>query len=361
MPPIIWNKTTELIGITLHLRPHQTSPLYPQYTIGLHAWFLDQVSQTNPSLSATLHDDQTEKSFTLSPLQGNLLTHSQHLQLQADQTYYFTITTLSQPIAQWLAQWVKILPPTLDLRNAPLHITHAEITLPPTTYKKLWQPASTPEQKATLSFITPTSFRRRGQHFPLPLPFNVFHSYLRRWNTFAHLEFDPDEFLAWVDDSILIHRHRLESTKVVVGKKGSVTAFTGVVEYGISPKAPRDEEYEQLFAALIQLAPYCGTGHKTTFGLGQTRLGWLDTTAPELPSTQTLTTERIAELTDIFIAQRKRKGGDRATQTAETWATILARRELGESLMAIAADLEMPYETVKTYAKLARQALKLIN
>ncbi len=37
--------------------------------------------------------------------------------------------------------------------------------------------------------------------------------------------------------------------------------------------------------------------------------------------------------------------------------TILARRELGESLMAIATDMEMRYETVKTYAKLAREAL----
>jgi len=37
----------------------------------------------------------------------------------------------------------------------------------------------------------------------------------------------------------------------------------------------------------------------------------------------------------------------------------LARRELGESLFDIAADLEMPYETVKTYVKLARRALKV--
>jgi CRISPR-associated endoribonuclease Cas6 len=67
--------------------------------------------------------------------------------------------------------------------------------------------------------------------------------------------------------------------------------------------------------------------------------------------------QRIAELTEQFLAQRKRTGGDRATEIAETWATILARREMGESLIAIAKDLEMRYETVKTYAKLARRAL----
>jgi hypothetical protein len=58
-----------------------------------------------------------------------------------------------------------------------------------------------------------------------------------------------------------------------------------------------------------------------------------------------------------LIAQRRRTGGDRASQIAQTWATILARRELGEGLPAIAEDLEMPYETVKTYVKLARKAL----
>jgi CRISPR-associated endoribonuclease Cas6 len=70
-----------------------------------------------------------------------------------------------------------------------------------------------------------------------------------------------------------------------------------------------------------------------------------------------LLADRIADLTQQFISQRKRTGGTRATEIAETWATILARRELGESLQTIATDLDMPYQTVKTYAKLARRAL----
>jgi CRISPR-associated endoribonuclease Cas6 len=83
--------------------------------------------------------------------------------------------------------------------------------------------------------------------------------------------------------------------------------------------------------------------------------------APAVPALQTLLAERIAELTALFLAQRKRTGGNRASYIAETWATILARRELGESLQAIAEDLEMRYETVKTYAKLARQELRKLQ
>jgi CRISPR-associated endoribonuclease Cas6 len=45
--------------------------------------------------------------------------------------------------------------------------------------------------------------------------------------------------------------------------------------------------------------------------------------------------ERIAELTVLFTGQRKRTGGDRTNKIAATWARILARREMEESLKAI--------------------------
>ena len=66
---------------------------------------------------------------------------------------------------------------------------------------------------------------------------------------------------------------------------------------------------------------------------------------------------RIAELEPIFLASKKRQGGDRAKQTAHLWANIIAHQESGDSLKAIAADLNLPYETVKKYAQLARKQM----
>jgi len=188
---------------------------------------------------------------------------------------------------------------------------------------------------------------------------NVFHSYLRRWNDFAATPVDQDTFLAWVDEYVLITRHQVATVKVLAGKKGAVTGFTGAVEFGLAKEAYQQPEFCTLFSALGKLAPYCGTGHKTTFGLGQTRLGWSSQAVVDVPDVESLLAKRIEELTDIFKAQRKRTGGDRAVEIASTWATILARREMGESLQVVAEDLQMPYETVKTYAKLARRALKV--
>ncbi len=357
-----WADDTELLGLMFDLEPTTSTSLYSQYTIGLHAWFLDQVRQFNPELSAYLHDGESEKPFNISALSGQLLASGRQLQLEAKQIYHWYVNALSPKVVQFLRQWLAQLPQILDLRDAPLQIKQVSIAHPPTTYAQLLQLLPEKHHNVNFSFVSPTSFRRKGHHFPLPVPVNLFHSYLRRWNDFSGIPIEQEPFLDWIDEGVIIHQHRLESVKVAAGKLGSVTGFTGAMSCGLTKAALANSEFTRLFYALAQLAPYCGTGHKTTFGLGQTRLNLVK---PEVSvSTQVLTNllgERIDELTLLFTAQRKRTGGDRTDKIASTWATILARREMGESLQVISEDLEMPYATVKTYAKLARRTLKPEN
>lgn len=355
---LIWPADTELVGLVFELTPRAASSLYAQYAIGLHAWFLHQVQETDPDLSLLLHDDQSEKAFTISGLEGDLAASGKEFQLAGDRIYRWYVTGLSKRVVQWLSQWLQNLPEEIDLRNAPLLIRSWEIAFAPTTYQQLLTAELPLSRNVKLSFVTPTSFHSKGHHFPLPVPENVFHSYLRRWNNFSGVIFDQAEFMNWIDENVIISRHKLESQKVAAGKKGMVTGFTGAVEFAIGRSGQNRPDFVQLFYALGRLAPYCGTGHKTTFGLGQTRTQWLTESVTEV-SIQSILAARIDELTEKFMEIRKRKGGTRAAEIAETWATILARRELGESLFDIAADLEMPYETVKTYVKLARRALKV--
>lgn len=356
-PNLTWSSSTELVGLVFEVVPQKTATLFPDYTKTLHAWFLDQVRSHNPQLSAFLHDEESKKPFTISGLDGKMdTTTGGQLQLLSDQTYYWTVTAFSPTVVQWLGHWLEHLPPTIELRFAPLQIQSVAFALPPTTYAQLYQAEIA--KTLTLSFLTPTSFRRKGHHLPLPWPVNVFHSYLRRWNEFSGMPSDDETFLAWVDESVLINRHQLESVKVAAGKQGKVTGFLGAVEYSLTSEATKQRHFQRLFTALGQLAPYCGTGHKTTFGLGQTRLGWLSKpNSIETLLAQALLAKRVEELTDVLMQGQKRTGGDRAIKVCQTQATILARQEEGESLKAIAQDLEMPYETVKTYAKRARRIL----
>ncbi|MEG3901026.1 hypothetical protein QUB19_03420 [Microcoleus sp. B4-C5] len=53
---LIWPADTELVALVLELTPGAASYLYAQYAIGLHAWFLGQVHQTDPDLSQLLRD-----------------------------------------------------------------------------------------------------------------------------------------------------------------------------------------------------------------------------------------------------------------------------------------------------------------
>ncbi|MGB8698326.1 MAG: CRISPR-associated endoribonuclease Cas6 [Thermosynechococcaceae cyanobacterium] len=358
MPVVRWPKETELLSLTLELAPIQDLILPENYTTQIHSWFLDQVRRIDPTLSAYLHDGQSEKPFTISEINGPTVLKGRSHEFAAERTYQWTVAALSHPVVAWMQQWLESPPTEINLRTGPFAIKGWSLAQPPTTYAQLL-PTTLPDAiDLTLSFLSPTSFRRKGSHFPLPLPFNLFHSYLRRWNDFSGQPVDQDTFLNWIDESVVMLRHQLRSQKVSVGKSGSVTGFTGAVQFGLTRKSLQNTEFVQLFVALGQLAPYCGTGHKTTFGLGQTRLGWLiDEPVAVSTTRETILVQRIAELTDIFTAQRKRTGGDRAAAVAQTWATILARRELGEGLEAIALDLKMPYETVKTYVKLACRAL----
>jgi len=364
-----WTDNTELVSISLTLKPLTDITLQPNYTTGLHAWFLHQVRDSNPTLSAYLHDGQSEKAFTLSPLNGKLEPQNQNLIAQANHTYTWTISALSKPLCDWLKTWSDRPPSILNLYAGKLAIKKIETNLSPTTYNHLWTATPPPQSNFTLIFLSPTSFRQKQHHLPLPIPTNIFHSYLRRWNDFAPEAFLQTEFLQWIEQVVYVTNYDLNCTKIAVAKQGYVTGFTGIVEFGIDRRASQNPDFEKLLYALIQLAPYCSTGHKTTFGLGQTRLIGKDEVRNRKKEEEITTTtpiqehliQRIAELTDLFLQTKKRQGGDRAQNTATVWATILARYELGESLKAIAIDLDMPYETVRKYAQTARKAIATLQ
>lgn len=344
----------DLIGVRFQLQAINKRNLNPRYTTRLHAWFLNEVRKFNPNLSQYLHDKQAEKPFTLSHLEG--VSYEENFAINIESFYYWTITGLNSLVIDWLQEWLDNPPQVIDLKDVSFQIRDINIIYPLINYQSLLE---TPREKTlALSFITPTSFRHKNHHFPLPLPFHVFQSYLRRWNLFSDYLVDSDSFLEWVNNHVIILRHQLHTLKVAGGKKGMLTGFVGAIEYGLSTQGSRNQDFRQLLFALGKLAPYCGTGHKTTFGLGQTRYGWLLESESKMITIDNLLLKRIEEITQILMSFQKRKGGERALKVCKMRATILARQERGESLKEIAKALNVPYETVKTYAKLARKLIK---
>jgi CRISPR-associated endoribonuclease Cas6 len=277
-PILAWSADTELVGITLILQPQADILAPTHYTTQLHSWFLDQIRRIDPHLSAYLHDGQSEKAFSLSSLSGDIQSQGRTLHFRHDCTYEWSIAALSKSVCEGLQQWLTHPPEVMQLHSGHLTILRWDIRLPATNYETVWETAidSSHLEQGCLTFATPTSFRKRSNHLPLPMPENVFHSYLRRWNDFAPIAVEQARFLDWVNECVVILRHEIRSQKTQAGKQGSVTGFVGSVQFGLTPKAKFNPDYVQLFYALIACAPYFGTGHKVTFGLGQTRHGWFD-------------------------------------------------------------------------------------
>jgi CRISPR-associated endoribonuclease Cas6 len=249
MPKLTWPNSTDLIGIQFTLQSPQNCTLPSNYTYWLHAWFLDQMRQVDPSISAYLHDNQAEKAFTLSAFLGPTQDHDRTITFARNSTYHCHITGLCIPIAKALKKWLTRPPALITFPEGDFPITDWQIAHPATTYEFLWEQA--PLSDLSLTFLSATGFRKNGNHMPLPIPENLFHSYLRRWNTFAQLEFDQDDFLQWVNEFVVILRHDIRSRKAQPGKQGSVTGFIGTIQLGLTPKAKNEPEYVQLVHTLI--------------------------------------------------------------------------------------------------------------
>lgn len=353
----LWPATTELIGLEFELEVISEGTFDAAYARGLHAWLLDQIRQIDPELSQRMHDRPDEKGFTISRLRGELVETDNGFFVKQGETLYWSVSGIDRQVVEGLHQLLKSGVRALDQRVVQLRMRACRVELAATTYSELM--AGELRHQVTLSFLSATAFRRKKQHFPLPVPFNIMQSYLRRWEPLSGEYVEREAFLDWVDRCVVVQRHQVETCLVAAGKRGLLTGFTGGVTFAVAKEGMEELEFVQLFGRLGRFAAYCGTGHKTALGLGQTRQGWLllEGERVVVNAAQVLE-ERIALLKEVFYGQRKRQGGDRAERTAQVWATVLARRELGEPTKDIAEDMGLQYETAKTYVKLARRALR---
>jgi CRISPR-associated endoribonuclease Cas6 len=128
-----------------------------------------------------------------------------------------------------------------------------------------------------LEFASPTVFKRQGLMFVLPLPQLVWGSYLAAWNEFASPGFDL-KALTTLEHDVQISRYQLR-TRAVKGQtisQPSESARETIFKFGFVGRCAytifRPER--ALWRTLHLLADFsffCGTGYKTTQGMGQTR------------------------------------------------------------------------------------------
>lgn len=268
-------------SLVLNLVP--TSPIYPQFLTGrhLHALFFSLVSYVDRELGDRLHNEKTDKAFTVSPLQvitQKPRSREHTLQWEHPQAIppgtpcWWRVSLLDDTLFGSLTRlWLNLNPEhPWHLGSADLHITSILGTPQSTqpwanacTYAQLYEQASVSERQISLTFATPTAFRQGQYDTALPTRDSVFNSLLNRWNKYSGIELSNFSIEAIFPNFFNIR------TEIAADSRSKFIGCVGEISYRLMG----DVEPLQIkqINALADFALYAGIGRKTPMGMGMVR------------------------------------------------------------------------------------------
>lgn len=273
-------------SLVLNLTPQSSIPKTNLTGRHLHALFLELVHSVDTELATLLHQQSSEKAFTLSPLQvlgvrgqgagKEFATITHRLQFQHDRAIpagtscWWRISLLDEALFGRLTQlWLN--PTRLwHLGMADLQVTSILGTAQPTqpwanfaTYAQLYEQASERNRQICLTFCTPTTFRLTNYDCALPTRELVFQSLLRRWNQYSNIPFDK-ALIEHIYPSFFDIR-----TEIVIDSRSKLIGCVGEVTFQILGEV--DSSIIKQINALADFALYAGVGRKTPMGMGMVR------------------------------------------------------------------------------------------
>ncbi len=270
-----------LASFLLYLHPCGAVDVPPWTGDLVHALFLNLIARKDGVLGTTLHADAQNKPFTVSPLQTLAKRKSNGDERAPCPLFKLRFTALSEDVFNVTSQ---VLYDEM-MRRATIHVGKTEFAVVDiaaesarnggrpkiTSAEELWESAHL-AQDVTLQFASPTAFRTATPSHEskvtllFPNPTNVFHSYRDKWNAFAPNKID-DGFKRWLEEYVVVEAHHLQTERVPFGNS-ALSGFKGWCRY-----TARDGDLRRLkqWNALADFAFFCGTGQKTTQGMGQTR------------------------------------------------------------------------------------------
>ena len=266
-------------SLVLNLQPR--SPIPPGYLTGkhLHALFLTLVSSVDQALGDRLHEQKSDKSFTLSPLQVNdqarrdrTLQWEHKQAIAAGTACWWRISLLDDALFSHLTPlWLNLNPVHFGhLGPADLQITSilgtAQSTQPWANfspYAQLYEQASDSTRQLAFNLCTPTTFRQGKYDSALPTRDCVFQSLLNRWNRYSGMPF-PETLIEFLFPSFFDIR-----TELVNDPTSKWAGCVGAISYRILGDA--DPIAIKQLNTLADFALYAGVGRKTPMGMGMVR------------------------------------------------------------------------------------------
>ena len=271
------------ISTLISLIPETDVTLRPTMGHHAHAAFLAIIRESDPDLAETLHAQSTQKPFTVSPLIAEAKKRDNLLHIRAGTDCKLRYTFLDDALFEHFGQtFLTSAFPTIRLGDAKFqvkqlvsHATEERSWSGNTTYAELVQSAKT-DTRMSFRFYSPTAFRRltpRGQKTRNDAYLDLercYQSWINKWNAFAPIKLDKTEVLAFIADHGQVTSITTKSHALNFGRHTEV-GWVGTCACVFYPEDSLDAECLQIANCLANFAFYCGTGYKTTMGMGQTR------------------------------------------------------------------------------------------
>jgi len=221
----------------------------------LHGALFERLREMDPEAAELAHT-QEPRPFTVS----GIFREGSHPA--------FRCSGLSEPVAEALS---RAFEPGMELGIGPSTVRLLDVRLDATSYGELYErfvPRDEAFERISLRFHSPTTFRVGKANMPFPLPRLLWQSWSNRWNAFS--EVDLGSFGEWAEAFVVPARFKLRSRVAKVGG-ATLAGSVGECEYAVL----RPDTIEARVAAMLAAyANYCGSGQKTTMGLGATELLW---------------------------------------------------------------------------------------
>jgi len=270
---------TDLLAAVITLDPLAAGELDPFQGRAMHALFLDLTARADARMAQALHDSDGIKPFTSSNLVGLHVPERANKALaQPGVPLRWRITTCDPSLtALWIEKVLPGLPETLTVGDVPLTLRACTTT----GEEDGWAGAGSygdlalrhtlaprpPAPWINLRFASPTTFRSKDVHVPLPIPQFMLGHWLEKWNAFAPLSLHPD-VRAFAEQEVVVNRYDLHTEAVQFGA-ATIIGFVGTCSLAVRCDDPYWRRIPHLLAAF---SFWCGTGHRTPYGLGQTRM-----------------------------------------------------------------------------------------
>lgn len=251
-----------------------------------HGYWLSSWRALAPAVGDELHDDRPLRQFTVSPLLGLGDTRHGRTPVYAGDTAALRLTALDDTTqAALLGDWVLRAPDPATIggvRWQRQRVARSPDDHPAAgsdTYAQLRDRAAAepPPHRWDLSLTTPTAFHLGDERYlPFPLPRLLVGGWLERWLAYAPTPVlpprdSPAAFLDRVEAALLISRYRLKTVTFRLRFDGAETPQIGCVGRLTLDGRALAAADRSAVGALAAFAFYCGSGHHTTMGMGQTR------------------------------------------------------------------------------------------